>query len=81
MFDANGRTNCFVTLKDHQEIFINHTTTRLINPAKNKIGRISKQILDQITSKLCEILKVNEWKSTGSVIYWFKKIGSSNIWQ
>ena len=26
----------------------------------NEIGRITKQILDQINSKLCEILKVNE---------------------
>ena len=58
--EVNGTANCFVTLKDHKEDFLNHTTTRLINPAKNLIGRISKQILDQINSKLCEILKVNE---------------------
>ena len=41
---------------------------------KNEIGRITKQILDQINSKLCEILKVNEWKNTASVINWFKKL-------
>ena len=58
--------------------FLNHPTTRLINPAKNEIGRISKQILDQINSKLCEILKVNEWKNTASVINWFKKIESKS---
>ena len=28
----------------------------------NEIGRITKQILDQINSKLCEILKVKEMK-------------------
>ena len=55
--------------------------TRLINPAKNDIGRISKQILDQINSKLCEILKVNEWKSTASIINWFKKIKSKSSHQ
>ena len=65
-------------MKDHKENFLNYTTTRFINPAKNKIGRISKQILDQINSKLCEILKVNEWKNTGSVINWFKKIESKS---
>ena len=53
-------------------------TTRLVNPAKNEIGRISKQILDQINSKLCEILKVNEWKNTTSLINWFKKIESKS---
>ena len=43
-----------------------------------EIGRTSKQILDQINSKHCEILKVNEWKNTASVIDWFKKIESKN---
>ena len=71
--EVNGAANCFVTLKDHKDNFFNHPTTRLINPAKNEIERISKQILDQINSKLCEILKVNEWKNTASVINWLKK--------
>ena len=61
--------------------FLNHPTTRLIHPAKNEIGRINKQILDQINSKLCEILKVNEWKNTASVINWFKKIESKSSHQ
>ena len=75
---VNGTANCFVTLKDHKENFLNHLTRRLINPVKNEIGRISKQILDQINSKLCEILKVNEWKNTAIVINWFKKIESKS---
>ena len=65
---VNGTANCFITLKDHKANFLNHPTTRLMNPAKNEIGRISKQILDQMKSKLCEILKANEWKNTVSVI-------------
>ena len=72
--EVNGTANCFVTWKDHRANFLNHPTTRLIYPAKNEIGRISKQILGQINSKLCERLKVNEWKNTASVINWFKKI-------
>ena len=35
--EKNGSNNCFVTLKDHKANFENHPTTRLINPAKNKI--------------------------------------------
>ena len=69
--EVNGTAICFATLKDHKANFLNHPTRRLINPAKNEIGRISKQILDQINSKICEILKVNEWKNTASVINWF----------
>ena len=71
-----GTSNCFITLEDHKTNFLNHPTRRLINPAKNEIERISKQILDPINSKLWEILKVNEWKNTANVINWFKKIES-----
>ena len=76
--EVNGTANCCITLKDHKANFLNHPTTRLINPAKNEIGRISKQILDQINSTLCEIVKVNKWKNTESVINWFKKFESKS---
>ena len=46
--DSNEENNCFFTLKDHKENFQNNPTVRLINPAKNEIGRISKVILDKI---------------------------------
>ena len=75
---VNGTANCFITLKDHKANFLYNPTTRLINPTKNEIGRKRKQILDQINSKLCEILKVNEWKNTATVTNWFKKIDSKN---
>ena len=51
--EINGKGNSFITLKDHKENFQNHPTTRLINPAKNEIGRISKAILDKINIALC----------------------------
>ena len=68
-------------LKDHKANFLNHPTTRLINPAKNEICRQSKQTLDQINSKLCEVLKLNEWKNTPIVINWFKKIESKSSYK
>ena len=45
--DINEESNCFFTLKDHKENIQNNATFRLIKPAKNKIGRISKVILDK----------------------------------
>ena len=72
--EINGTSNCFTTLKDHKENFVIHPTTRLINPAKNEIGRISKSILDKVNIFLSEKLKLNEWKSTTDVINWFEKI-------
>ena len=46
--DINTEWNCFITIKDHKENFLNHPKGRLINLAKNEIGRISKTILDDI---------------------------------
>ena len=45
---------------------------RLINPAKNPIERISKKILDSITSKVKTETSLKLWKSTDEVINWFK---------
>ena len=64
----NGTSNSFVTLKDHKEDFTNHPMTRLINPSKNEIGRISKHILDQMNSAFGSKLSLHEWKNTISVI-------------
>ena len=63
-------------MKDHKANFLNHPTTKFFNPAKNEIGRISKQILDKKNSNLYEILKVNEWKNTATD--WFRKIESKS---
>ena len=75
---ANGKEECFITLKDHKPNFENNTTTRLINPAKNEIGRISKVILENINKKLRNKLKLQQWNNTSTVINWFKKIEHKN---
>ena len=70
----NGEDNCFVTLKDHKDNFQNNPTTRLINPAKNELGRISKHILQKLNVTVKEKLKLEQWKSTSEVLQWFKLI-------
>ena len=77
--EINGASNCFITFKDQRENFVNHPKTRLIDPAKNKIGRISKSILDNINICLCEKLKLSEWKNTTDVINWFEKIDEKRL--
>ena len=72
--EINGLSNCFITLKDHKENFVKHPTTRLINPAKNEIGRISKSILDKINICLCKKLKFTEWKNTTDVLISSRKL-------
>ena len=62
--DINEESNCFFTLKDHKENFHKNPTVRLINPAKNEIGRIRKVILDTINSSLIKQIRINQWKNT-----------------
>ena len=50
----------------------------MINPSKNEIGRLSKVILDDINRKVQDALGVNQWKSTGNVLEWFKGIQGKN---
>ena len=50
--EVNGTGNCFITFKDRKTNFINDSITRLVNPAKNKIKRVSKEMLDRIISLL-----------------------------
>ena len=68
-----------VTLKDHKDRFEEDPQTRLINPSKPEIGRISKQKL----SKIIETVKrksgiLIQWKNTDAVIDWFQQIENKN---
>ena len=60
-------------MKDHKEDFHTNPTCRLINPAKSELGKISKNILEEINTKLRSTSGLNQWKSTKSVIEWFKQ--------
>ena len=64
----------FITLKDYKENFLNKPTCRLINSSKPVIGKISKQLLEEINRKLVNIKKVNQWKNTSSVLQWFGRL-------
>ena len=67
-------TNVLYLLKTTNQTSRNNPKTRLINPAKNEIGRLSKSILDKINSKLRNTTRLNQWKDTSEVINWFNKI-------
>ena len=65
---VNGKEECFITLKDHKPNFENNVAARLINPAKNEIGRISKVILENINKELRSKLQLQQWNNTTAVI-------------
>eukprot|EP00117_Sycon_ciliatum_P004623 scpid58526/ scgid4794/ len=69
-----AKSEAFITLKDHKDRFKNDLPCRLINPAKSELGVISKAILDRMVSAVRVATEINLWRSTRSVIDWFKGI-------
>ena len=67
-------SEAFITLKDHKEEFSSRPTFRLINPAKTDVGKVAKQIIEEISTQLRKELNVQQWRSTKEVIDWFKNI-------
>ena len=49
----------FITIKDHKEGFPHRVSCRLLNPSKTNIGKISKVLLDKITSAILSDTKIN----------------------
>ena len=53
---------------------MNNPKCRLINPAKSKLGLVSKKILEKVNLSVRNAISVNQWKNTSTVIDWFKNI-------
>ena len=72
--DCLNKNEAFITIKDTKEDFPGRVETRLINPSKTNVGRISKAILDRINRKLREKTGLNQFQSSKQVSEWFDKI-------
>ena len=71
---STARQQAFISLKDHKENFQNNPKCRPLNPAKNNLGLISKQILDRINGCIRSQTNVNQWRNTHYIIDWFSAI-------
>ena len=76
--ECHSESNAFITIKDHKEGFPNSIKCRIINPASNNLGKVSKRILDKINGKCREATGVNQWKSTKDVLDWFTSVHAAN---
>ena len=51
----------FITIEDHKTDFRNNTKYRLINPAKNELGLVSKKKhLEKLIVNVAKTIKVNQ---------------------
>ena len=64
----------FLTYKDHKENFKNVKPSRLLNPCKQELGKVSKQILEKIVMTVRNVTGYLQFKNNISVIQWFNQI-------
>ena len=72
--EAIAEKQNFLTIKDHKPDFPGKTKFCLINTCKTNIGKVSKQLFDQINTVVREASKLNQWGSTEDFLYWFKNL-------
>ena len=66
---------------NHKNNFMDKKPCRLINPAKTDVGKVSKVVVEELTSKIREKTSLNQWKSTPDVIKWFNRINKKMIYK
>ena len=66
--------NAYITVKDHKPDFPNTIKCRLINPTKSNIGKISKQMLEDINKQLLSKLKLRQLKNSQAAVDWFNNL-------
>ena len=71
-------TECFITLKDHKPNIITRPQFRLINTAKNHLGRVVKFKVENINRELKYLTGMHQWQNTQSALHWFKNIKDPN---
>ena len=72
--ERHSESNAFLTIKDHKQDFPNSVKCRIINPASNTLGKLSKRVLDKINSKCRAASIVSQWRSTQDVFDWFTHV-------
>ena len=75
MFKTEKKT-AVVTIKDHKPNFRNNTKTRLINPTKSHLGKVSKIKLARIVHRVKVVTGLSLWNNTDNVIDWFKDLNN-----
>ena len=70
--EITAKKEAYITLKDHKQHFYDNPKCRLINPKKSQIGKISKQMLQNINVQIRNIKCLKQWRNTTADLDWFR---------
>ena len=62
-----------INLKDHKPLFREKVPTRLLNPTKSEIGKVSKQKLSKVIAVVRKQTGYNQWINTNATTKWFRE--------
>ena len=68
------KKDAYILFKDHKPNFKNKLQSRLINPSKTELGKVSKNIIQNIVTNVKKAYYSNLWKNSYDNIEWFRKI-------
>ena len=68
------KKEAYILFKDHKPNFENKLQTRLINPSKTELGRISKYIIQNIVTNVKKANHSNLWENSYEASEWFRRI-------
>ena len=68
------KKEAYILFKDHKPNFENKLQTRLFNPSKTELGRISKCIIQNIVNSVKKASHYNLWGNSYEIIEWFRRI-------
>ena len=69
-----AKRDSFVTLKDHKPGFRSNPQCRLLNPCKQELGKVSKQMLEKLNSKIRTKSQLKQWRRTKETRDWFNSL-------
>ena len=71
---ATTKQEAFQTVKDHKPNLKNYPTSRLINPTKPELGRVSKKLLTKIVRIVRKNSKLTQWRNTYDLLMWYNNL-------
>lgn len=64
----------YILLRDQKPYFRIKSSSRLINPTRLEVGRISKTVLESVNKFMKPTIVLSQWINTADLIKWFNGI-------
>ena len=64
--------SAFISIKDHKDNFPNNIQCRLINPARNNLGKVTQTIIRKAVTSIKKSSSLNLWMGTNEVLEWYE---------